>query len=67
MASSKVASLVVLVIGIGLLAVSLLANVLGIGDSPGFGRQQTLGTITGAAISGVGLFLVRKSRKSVAS
>ena len=66
MASNKVASVVVLVIGIGLLLVSLLANVLGIGDNPGFGRQQTLGTITGAAIAGVGLFLVRRSKKSVA-
>lgn len=67
MASGKVASLAVLVIGIGLLAASLLANVLGIGDSPGFGRQQTLGTITGAAIAGVGLLLMRRSKKSAAS
>lgn len=67
MASGKVASLVVLIIGVGLLVVSLLANILGIGHSPGFGRQQALGTIAGVAITGVGLFLVRRSRKSVAS
>ena len=67
MASGKVASLVVLVMGIGLLVISLLANVLGIGAHPGFGRQQALGTIAGAAITGVGLFLMRRSRKSVAS
>jgi hypothetical protein len=62
MTTSKMASMVVLVIGIGLLVVSLLADVIGVGDDPGFGRQQTLGTIAGVIISGVGLFLTLKSK-----
>lgn len=61
MATSKMASMVVLVIGIGLLVVSLLADFIGVGDDPGFGRQQTLGTIAGVIVSGIGLFLTLKS------
>lgn len=60
MTTGKVASMLVLVIGIGLLVVSLLADVIGVGDDPGFGYQQTLGTISGLVISGVGLFLTLK-------
>ena len=54
---------ILLVIGIGLLVVSLLADTIGIGDDPGFGRQQTLGTVVGILITGVGLFfsLLKKS------
>ena len=61
MLSNKTAILV-LVIGIGLLTVSLLADVIGIGDDPGFGRQQTMGTIAGAAITAVGLFLTVRAK-----
>ena len=54
---------ILLVIGIGLLLTSLLADTIGIGDDPGFGRQQTLGTVIGVLITGVGLFfsLLKKS------
>lgn len=62
MTTSKMASTVVLAIGIGLLVVSLLADFIGVGDDPGFGRQQTLGTIAGVVVSGVGLFLTLKSK-----
>ncbi len=62
MPTSKMASIVVLAIGIGLLVVALLADVIGVGDDPGFGRQQTLGTIVGVVISGVGLFLTLRSK-----
>lgn len=52
------ATLILLVVGIGLLGASLLADVIGIGDDPGFGSQQTMGTIAGAVIAAVGLFLM---------
>ena len=52
-------AVILLVIGIGLLLASLFADVLGLGDDPGFGRQQTLGTIIGILITGVGIFFTR--------
>lgn len=54
---------ILLVIGIGLLLTSLLADTIGIGDDPGFGRQQTLGVVVGIIITGVGMFfsLLKKS------
>jgi hypothetical protein len=62
MLGNKTASIIVLIVGIGLLAASLSADVIGIGDNVGFGRQQTMGTITGAVITIVGLFLTYKSK-----
>ena len=64
MFDSKTASIVLLIIGIGLLAVSVSADVIGIGGQPGFGDRQMLGTFTGAVIILVaGLFLtLPKSR-----
>ena len=62
MTTGKLASAVVLVLGIGLLVVSLLADFIGVGDDPGFGCQQMLGTIAGVIVSGVGLFLSLKSK-----
>ncbi len=60
MTGKKLGSLLLLVIGVGLLAASLLADVIGIGDDVGFGTQQTLGTVVGAVIAAAGLFLVLK-------
>ena len=56
-------AIILLVIGIGLLLTSLFADVIGLGDDPGFGRQQTLGTAIGVIITGVGIFfsLLKKS------
>jgi len=62
MQTGKIASMIIIGIGIGFLAVSLLADVIGIGDDPGFGLQQTTGTIAGVVIAGVGLFLWRKAK-----
>ena len=61
MVSNKTAPILVLVIGIGLLVASLLADVIGIGDSPGFGPQQTTGTIVGVIIAAAGLYLTLKA------
>ena len=60
MSSNKTAHILVLVIGIGLLVASLLADVTGIGDDPGFGNQQMMGTIAGAVITAIGFFLMRR-------
>ncbi len=61
MSSNKIASILVLVIGIGLLAASLLADVIGIGDTP-FGMQQTNGAIAGLLITAFGLFLTLRAK-----
>ena len=58
----KVEGVIVLVSGIGLLAVSLLADVIGIANAPGFGSQQTMGTLLGVLITGGGVILVRRAR-----
>ena len=62
MSDNKTANNVVLVVGIGLLAASLLADVIGIGDNPGFGNQQTMGTIAGVVITAIGLFLTLRAK-----
>ncbi len=58
MQSDKTASIILLVVGIGLLVASLLADVIGFGDDPGFGRQQTAGTAAGVIIAAIGLYLI---------
>ena len=63
MPANKTASLLLLLVGVVLLAASLLADTIGIGDDPGFGSQQTMGTIAGAAVAAVGLFLTLKAGK----
>ena len=55
------ANVVVLVLGGGLLLVSLLADVIGIGDNPGFGRQQTMGTVAGVVVIAIGAYLMKKN------
>jgi hypothetical protein len=62
MQTNKTAPILVLVIGIGLLSASLLADIIGIGDDPGFGSQQTTGTIVGVIITVVGLYLTLRSK-----
>lgn len=64
MQGDKTASILLLVVGIGLLGASLLADVIGIGDNPGFGRQQTAGTTAGVVIAAVGLYLTLKESTS---
>ena len=60
MQTKKTASIALLVVGIGLLVASLLADVIGIGDNPGFGPQQTMGTVAGVLITAAGLFFTLK-------
>jgi hypothetical protein len=56
----KTASIVVLVVGIVVLLLSLLADPIGIGGSPGFGRDQIGGAIVGAVVTVIGLVLTLK-------
>ena len=58
------ANVVVLVLGVGLLLASLLADVVGLGDSPGFGRQQTMGTVAGVVVIAIGAYLMKKNAGS---
>ena len=61
MPANKLAAVVVLVIGVGLLAVALLADVIGLGDDVGFGPQQQMGAVAGFVIAALGFWLFRKS------
>ena len=54
------ADVVVLVLGVGLLLVSLLADVIGVGDDAGFGSQQTMGTAAGVVVIAIGAYLIKK-------
>ena len=58
----KFASIVLLIIGITLLAVSLLADFIGIGDRASFGLQQTAGAAAGAIVAAVGAFLLFRKK-----
>ena len=59
MKGKKTVSIVLLVVGIAILALSLAADYIGIGNAvPRFGLQQIAGTIVGAIVAVVGLFLM---------
>ncbi len=55
---NKALSIAILVVGIVILVASLFADSIGTGDNPGFGVDQALGSAVGAAVTGVGLFLM---------
>ena len=59
MGAKKIIAIVLLVVGIGLLVLSVAADPLGIG-TPGFGRDQILGTVAGVIVAIVGLVLARR-------
>jgi hypothetical protein len=60
MGGKKTLGIVLLVVGIVFLILSLVADPIGIGGSPGFGRDQILGAIAGAIVTVVGLVLTLK-------
>ena len=57
--SKKTAGIVTLIVGIVILGLFLLADRLGIGVA-GFGPMQIAGTIVGAIVIALGLFLILK-------
>jgi len=60
MGGKKTAGIVLLVVGIVVLLLSVLADPIGIGASPGLGRDQIVGAIVGAVVAVVGLVLMLK-------
>jgi len=60
MGGKKTAGITLLVVGIAVLLLSLVADPIGIGGSPGFGPYQIVGTIVGAIVAVVGLVLTLK-------
>jgi hypothetical protein len=60
----KTAGIVLLVVGIVVLLLSLLADAIGVGGNPIFGRNQIIGTIAGAIVTVVGLVLTLRKQSS---
>ncbi len=60
MAGDQTPSIIVIATGLGLLVVSVLAEVIGVGDASGFRYQQKLGILAGAVIMLIGLYFMRK-------
>jgi len=60
MGGKKTAGIVLLVVGMVILVLSLAADPIGIGGSPGFGPRQIVGVIVGAIVTVVGLVLTLK-------
>jgi hypothetical protein len=54
----RVVGIVLLALGILVVLVSVLADPIGLGGSPGFGLRQIAGTVAGAIAAAVGLILV---------
>ena len=61
MMDNKTASIVVVAIGALMILASLTADITGLGDDPGFGLQQTLGTVAGIVVLAIGAYLYKKS------
>ena len=62
--NNEMAAKVVLALGALILLASALADSIGLGDDPGFGRQQTIGVIFGAVVLAVGVYLWKKADES---
>lgn len=60
MGGKRAAGMVLLAVGIVILVLMLVADPIGLGGHPGFGRDQIVGAIVGAIVAVVGLVLTRK-------
>lgn len=60
MEGRKMMGVILLVIGVMVLALSLLTDLIGIGGMPGVGPDQILGAVAGAIVAVVGLVLTRE-------
>ncbi len=58
----KTLSTAILVIGIMILVASVFADSFGIGEQSGFGFDQAIGSVVGAVVTAVGLFLTVKAK-----
>jgi hypothetical protein len=62
MVGNNVANILVLIIGIGLFAVSLLADAIGLGGDAGFGYQQMMVALAGIVILAIGLVFTLRTK-----
>ncbi len=60
MERKKKIGLALLIGGIVFLIISVAAEAIGLGSDPGFGAQQTTGTVAGAIVAIVGAILMRR-------
>ncbi len=60
MGNKKVIGIALLVVGVILLVVSLAADSLGIGGSPGIGYKQIIGAVAGVVVAAVGYVLMSR-------
>ncbi len=60
MNARKVASLLLLVLGIATLILFAMADSLKVGEYPGYGYKQIAGMIIGAVVAVIGLVLMRR-------
>jgi hypothetical protein len=56
--SKRTVAVVLILVGVAILVVSIAADVLGIGNAPGFGWKQILGTVVGGATALAGIWLM---------
>jgi hypothetical protein len=63
----KILGIICLIVGIIILVLSLIADSVGVGGSPGFGWKQIVGAIVGVIIGIVGLILTFKKQPSTTS
>jgi hypothetical protein len=57
MKNKKTIGIVLMVAGVVLLIGSLVADLLGIGNAPGFGLYQVIGSAVGVVVAAAGLVL----------
>ena len=61
--SKRMIGLVIIIMGVVVLVVSLAADILGLGNVPGFGWKQILGAAVGAFIAVGGVWLAMRKPK----
>jgi hypothetical protein len=52
---------IIVTVGGGIIGISLLADVTGLGNQRGFGVKQLLGALIGVVIVSLGLLVIRKA------
>ena len=58
MEGKKIAGIILLVAGIGLVILSLIIDLIGIGQTPVFGWNQIVGAVVGVIVALVGIILM---------
>ena len=62
MVGNKAANILVLIVAVGLFAVSLLADAMGLGGEAGFGYQQMMVALAGIVILAIGLVFTLRTK-----